>query len=99
VSAIFKCVVHKANRTSLTSFRGPGLDEGLRILADMRANAPGWPLLTEILEPGAGRRRRSRCRRAGKIPAFLSRRPTCSSGRAHWQGVNVKKGQFSRRKT
>jgi 2-dehydro-3-deoxyphosphooctonate aldolase (KDO 8-P synthase) len=93
VPAIFKASYDKANRTSISSFRGPGLDQGLRILADVRERT-GLPLLTDIHEPA----------QAGaaaevvdvlQIPAFLSRQTdlivaAAKTGRA----VNVKKGQF-----
>jgi 2-dehydro-3-deoxyphosphooctonate aldolase (KDO 8-P synthase) len=93
VPVIFKASYDKANRTSRTSFRGPGLDAGLRVLADVRA-ATGLPLLTDIHEP-------SHAEPAAavvdvlQIPAFLSRQTdllvaAARTGRA----VNVKKGQF-----
>src|SRR3954469_24557679 len=47
---IFKASFDKANRTSGTSFRGPGLSEGLRILAAVKAKF-GLPILTDIHEP------------------------------------------------
>ncbi len=46
---IFKASFDKANRTSLTSYRGPGLKEGLRILCDLRRE--GYAILTDIHEP------------------------------------------------
>jgi 3-deoxy-D-manno-octulosonic acid (KDO) 8-phosphate synthase len=76
------------------TFRGPGLAEGLRVLAAVRA-ATGLPLLTDVHEPG-------QCERGGRglldvlqIPAFLCRQTdlvvaAAQTGRA----VNVKKGQF-----
>jgi len=93
VPVIFKASYDKANRTSVQSFRGPGLDAGLRILADVRART-GLPLLTDIHEP-------SHAAAAAEvvdvlqIPAFLSRQTdlivaAARTGRA----VNVKKGQF-----
>jgi len=50
VQYVFKASYDKANRTSTRSFRGPGLDEGLRILARVR-EAAGVPILTDIHEP------------------------------------------------
>ncbi|MEK6630680.1 MAG: 3-deoxy-8-phosphooctulonate synthase [Acidobacteriota bacterium] len=93
VPYIFKASFDKANRTSVTSFRGPGLDEGLRVLAAVKA-AVGVPVLTDIHE-------REQAARAAEvadvlqIPAFLCRQTdllvaAARTGRA----VNVKKGQF-----
>jgi 2-dehydro-3-deoxyphosphooctonate aldolase (KDO 8-P synthase) len=90
---IFKASYDKANRTSGHSFRGPGLDEGLRVLAGIKTRY-GVPILTDIHEP-------SHARPAAavadilQIPAFLSRqtdllRAAALTGRI----VNVKKGQF-----
>jgi 2-dehydro-3-deoxyphosphooctonate aldolase (KDO 8-P synthase) len=93
LSLIFKASFDKANRSSIRSFRGPGLDEGLRILADVRRRT-GLPLLTDVHEP-------AQCEPAAavvdvlQIPAFLCRQTdlllaAARTGRA----VNVKKGQF-----
>jgi len=93
VPYVFKASFDKANRTSVQSYRGPGLGEGLRILSAVKARA-GVPVLTDIHEPG----------QAGpaaevadilQIPAFLCRQTdllvaAARTGRA----VNVKKGQF-----
>lgn len=93
VPVIFKASYDKANRTSIASFRGPGLDAGLRILADVRART-GLPLLTDIHEP-------SHAVEAGgvvdvlQIPAFLSRQTDLIVAAARTgKVVNVKKGQF-----
>jgi 2-dehydro-3-deoxyphosphooctonate aldolase (KDO 8-P synthase) len=93
VPVIFKASYDKANRTSITSFRGPGLDAGLRILADVRART-GLPLLTDIHEP-------AHAADAGavvdvlQIPAFLSRQTDLIVAAARTgKVVNVKKGQF-----
>src|ERR1700674_2140133 len=51
---IFKASYDKANRTSGRSFRGPGLDEGLRVLAGIKARL-GMPILTDIHEPSHAR--------------------------------------------
>src|ERR1700742_88187 len=48
---IFKASYDKANRTSIRSFRGPGLVEGTRILGEL-ARATGLPVLTDVHEPG-----------------------------------------------
>jgi 2-dehydro-3-deoxyphosphooctonate aldolase (KDO 8-P synthase) len=93
VPFIFKSSYDKANRTSVKSFRGPGLIEGTAILGRLRA-ATGLPVLTDVHEPG-------HCAIAAEgvdvlqIPAFLCRQTdllvaAAETGRA----VNVKKGQF-----
>jgi len=90
---IFKASYDKANRTSGTSFRGPGLDEGLRVLAAIKATHH-VPILTDVHEE-------SQARAAAdvvdvlQIPAFLSRQTdllvaAAETGRV----VNIKKGQF-----
>ena len=90
---IFKASYDKANRTSVRSFRGPGLKEGVRILARI-ARDIGVPVLTDVHEPG-------HCEVAAQavdvlqIPAFLCRQTDLlvaagKTGRA----VNIKKGQF-----
>ena len=93
VPVIFKASYDKANRTSLASFRGPGLDEGLRILADVRART-GLPLLTDIHEP-AHAARAAEVADVLQIPAFLSRQTDLLVAAARTgKVVNVKKGQF-----
>ena len=93
VPYIFKASFDKANRTSGRSFRGPGLAEGLRVLASIKAKS-GVPILTDIHEP-------SQAAAAAdvadvlQIPAFLCRQTdllvaAAKTGRA----VNIKKGQF-----
>ena len=93
VPVIFKASYDKANRTSRTSFRGPGLDAGLNVLADVRQRT-GLPVLTDIHEP-------SHAAPAGavvdvlQIPAFLSRQTDLLVAAARTgKTVNVKKGQF-----
>jgi 2-dehydro-3-deoxyphosphooctonate aldolase (KDO 8-P synthase) len=93
VPFIFKASYDKANRTSGTSFRGPGLDEGLRVLADIKARH-AVPVLTDIHEP-------SHARPAAdvadvlQIPAFLSRQTDLLTAAAKTgRIVNIKKGQF-----
>ena len=93
VPMIFKASYDKANRTSRHSFRGPGLDEGLRILSDIKART-GLPILTDIHEP-AHAAAAAQVVDVLQIPAFLSRQTdllvaAARTGRA----VNVKKGQF-----
>src|SRR6202142_2904142 len=90
---IFKASYDKANRTSVKSFRGPGLVEGTRILGEL-ARATGLPVLTDVHEP-------AHCEIAAEavdvlqIPAFLCRQTDLlvaagKTGRA----INIKKGQF-----
>jgi 2-dehydro-3-deoxyphosphooctonate aldolase (KDO 8-P synthase) len=93
VPVIFKASYDKANRTSRKSFRGPGLDAGLTILADVKVRT-GLPVLTDIHEP-AHAAPAAAVVDVLQIPAFLSRQTdllvaAARTGRA----VNVKKGQF-----
>jgi 2-dehydro-3-deoxyphosphooctonate aldolase (KDO 8-P synthase) len=93
VPLVFKASYDKANRTSGLSFRGPGLEAGLRTLADVKART-GLPILTDIHEP-------SHAARVAdvvdiiQIPAFLSRQTDLLIAAARTgKVVNVKKGQF-----
>jgi 2-dehydro-3-deoxyphosphooctonate aldolase (KDO 8-P synthase) len=91
--AIFKASYDKANRTSRTSFRGPGLDAGLQTLNDIRSRT-GLPILTDIHEP-AQAAPAAEVADVLQIPAFLSRQTdllveAAKTGRV----VNIKKGQF-----
>ncbi|MGE0043436.1 MAG: 3-deoxy-8-phosphooctulonate synthase [Vicinamibacterales bacterium] len=93
VPLVFKASYDKANRTSIRSFRGPGLAEGLRVLAEVKART-GLPVLTDIHEP-------SHAAPAAEvvdilqIPAFLSRQTDLLvAAAATGRPVNVKKGQF-----
>ena len=93
VPLVFKASYDKANRTSRLSFRGPGLDDGLRTLADVKSRT-GLPVLTDIHEP-------SHARAAAEvvdvlqIPAFLCRQTDLLVAAARTgKAVNVKKGQF-----
>ena len=93
VPFIFKASYDKANRTSVRSFRGPGLDEGLRILATVKSQLH-VPILTDIHEP-AHARPAADVADVLQIPAFLSRQTdlivaAAKTGRI----VNIKKGQF-----
>jgi 2-dehydro-3-deoxyphosphooctonate aldolase (KDO 8-P synthase) len=93
VPVIFKASYDKANRTSRHSFRGPGLDEGLRILSDIRART-GLPILTDIHEP-AHAAAAAQVVDVLQIPAFLSRQTDLLVAAARTgKVVNVKKGQF-----
>jgi 2-dehydro-3-deoxyphosphooctonate aldolase (KDO 8-P synthase) len=90
---VFKASYDKANRTSIRSFRGPGLDEGLRILAAVKA-ATGLPILTDIHEP-AQAAPVAEVADILQIPAFLSRQTDLLVAAARTaRAVNIKKGQF-----
>jgi 2-dehydro-3-deoxyphosphooctonate aldolase (KDO 8-P synthase) len=93
IPLVFKASFDKANRTSRTSFRGPGLESGLRTLADVKART-GLPILTDIHEP-AQAERVAEVVDVIQIPAFLSRQTDLlvAAARTH-KTVNVKKGQF-----
>jgi len=93
IPLVFKASFDKANRTSGTSFRGPGLESGLRTLADVKART-GLPILTDIHE-AAQAERVSDVADVIQIPAFLSRQTDLliAAARTH-KVVNVKKGQF-----
>jgi 2-dehydro-3-deoxyphosphooctonate aldolase (KDO 8-P synthase) len=90
---IFKASFDKANRSSLASFRGPGMEAGLAILSEVQASL-GVPVTSDVHEP-------SQAEPAGKvldllqIPAFLCRQTDLlvAAGRTG-RAVNVKKGQF-----
>jgi 2-dehydro-3-deoxyphosphooctonate aldolase (KDO 8-P synthase) len=93
VPFIFKASYDKANRTSGGSFRGPGLDEGLRVLASIKSRYD-VPILTDIHEP-AHAAVAARVADVLQIPAFLCRQTdlliaAAKTGRI----VNIKKGQF-----
>jgi 2-dehydro-3-deoxyphosphooctonate aldolase (KDO 8-P synthase) len=90
---VFKASFDKANRTSLGSFRGPGLDEGLAVLATVRATL-GVPVLTDIHEAWQAERV-AEVADVLQIPAFLSRQTDLLVAAARTgRVVNVKKGQF-----
>jgi 2-dehydro-3-deoxyphosphooctonate aldolase (KDO 8-P synthase) len=90
---IFKASYDKANRTSIRSFRGPGLEQGLRILRKI-GKSVGIPVLTDV-HAAADLPRVAEAVDVIQIPAFLCRQTDLlvaagKSGRA----VNIKKGQF-----
>jgi len=97
VPYIFKASYDKANRTSIHSYRGPGLQEGARILRSI-AESNGLPVLTDVHTPEDCARLSDALGRAEavlQIPAFLCRQTdllvaAAKTGRA----VNIKKGQF-----
>jgi 2-dehydro-3-deoxyphosphooctonate aldolase (KDO 8-P synthase) len=93
VPFIFKASYDKANRTSGRSFRGPGLDEGLRVLAGIKSQMR-VPILTDIHEP-AQARAAADVADVLQIPAFLSRQTDLlTAAAATGRIVNIKKGQF-----
>jgi 2-dehydro-3-deoxyphosphooctonate aldolase (KDO 8-P synthase) len=89
---IFKASFDKANRSSVSSYRGPGLDEGVRILAGLRRE--GFEVLTDIHE-AAQAERAAEAADILQIPAFLCRQTDLllAAGRTG-RTVNIKKGQF-----
>jgi 2-dehydro-3-deoxyphosphooctonate aldolase (KDO 8-P synthase) len=89
---VFKASFDKANRSSVGSYRGPGLKEGLRILG--RVRAMGIPVLTDIHEPAQAEAAGEVCD-VLQIPAFLCRQTDLlvAAGRTG-RVVNIKKGQF-----
>jgi 2-dehydro-3-deoxyphosphooctonate aldolase (KDO 8-P synthase) len=90
---IFKASYDKANRTSGTAFRGPGLAEGLRILAEVKKRL-GVPILTDIHEPSQAQPA-SEVADVLQIPAFLSRQTDLIGAAARTgRAINIKKGQF-----
>jgi 2-dehydro-3-deoxyphosphooctonate aldolase (KDO 8-P synthase) len=93
VPCIFKASYDKANRSSVKSFRGPGLKEGLRILAKIKSDLH-LPILTDIHEPGQAAPAAEVCDIL-QIPAFLSRQTDLlTAAAATGRVVNVKKAQF-----
>jgi 2-dehydro-3-deoxyphosphooctonate aldolase (KDO 8-P synthase) len=93
IICVFKASYDKANRTSIQSFRGPGLDEGMRILARVREEL-GVPVLTDV-------HTETQASRAGEvvdilqIPAFLCRQTDLINTAVRTRRiVNLKKGQF-----
>ena len=93
VPVCFKASFDKANRSSLEAPRGPGADEGLRILERVRASS-GLPLLTDVHEPGQAAAA-AQVADVLQIPAFLCRQTDLlvAAGRTG-RPVNVKKGQW-----
>jgi 2-dehydro-3-deoxyphosphooctonate aldolase (KDO 8-P synthase) len=90
---IFKASYDKANRTSLASYRGPGLERGLEILARIKRKY-GIPILTDVHEVAQVGRVAEVCDII-QVPAFLSRQTDLllEAGRSG-AVVNIKKGQF-----
>lgn len=92
-SFIFKACYDKANRSSIHSFRGPGLDEGLRILERVRKEF-SLPVLSDVHSPEEASAAAQVCDMI-QIPAFLCRQTDLVAAAGKTQAaVNVKKGQF-----
>jgi len=89
----FKASFDKANRTSLDSFRGPGIDEGLKMLQEVKDQF-GYKILTDVhdyTQPSAA----AEVADVLQIPAFLSRQTDLLVAAAKTSAVvNIKKGQF-----
>lgn len=93
IGIVFKASFDKANRSSIKSFRGPGVEKGLDILAEVRKET-GLPVLTDVHLPEQVSRV-SEVVDCLQVPAFLCRQTDllCSCGESGLP-VNVKKGQF-----
>ena len=90
---VFKASFDKANRSSLTSFRGPGLDEGLKILQEIKTTF-NVPLITDVHEPYQAAPAAEVCDII-QLPAFLSRQTDLVQAMAETGAViNIKKAQF-----
>ncbi|HEY0961194.1 MAG TPA: 3-deoxy-8-phosphooctulonate synthase [Pseudomonadales bacterium] len=90
---VFKASFDKANRSSITSFRGPGLDKGLKILARIKSEL-GLPLLTDIHEPDQAQAA-AEVVDILQLPAFLSRQTDLVIALAKTGAlINIKKAQF-----
>lgn len=93
VPAVFKASFDKANRSSRHSFRGPGLDEGLRMLERVKADT-GLAVTTDIHEPGQAKPA-AEVADLLQIPSFLSRQTDLvAAAAATGRPLNFKKGQF-----
>ena len=93
VQLVFKGSFDKANRTSITAYRGPGLEEGLRILEAVK-RATGLPVTTDIHEARQAGPAAEVCELL-QIPAFLSRQTDLLAAAAHTgRAVRTSEGQF-----
>ena len=93
IGIIFKASFDKANRSSISSFRGPGLEKGLDILAQVKQQR-SLPILTDVHEPGQAEAV-AEVVDCLQVPAFLCRQTDllCACAKTN-KPVNVKKGQF-----
>ncbi len=90
---VFKASFDKANRSSVASFRGPGLEEGLRIFEDVKRTF-GVPVITDVHEPWQAAPVAEVCD-AIQLPAFLSRQTDLVVAMARTgRPINIKKAQF-----
>ena len=90
---VFKASFDKANRSSIDSFRGPGLDEGLKILADVKS-AHNVPVLTDVHTPEQAAPVAEICDIL-QLPAFLARQTDLVTAMARTgAAINIKKPQF-----
>lgn len=90
---VFKASFDKANRTSVHSFRGPGLEEGLRVLQDVRSSFD-VPVITDVHEPAQAKPVAEVCEII-QLPAFLARQTDLVAAMAETGAViHVKKPQF-----
>lgn len=90
---VFKASFDKANRSSIHSFRGPGLDAGLEILKDIKDRF-GVPIITDVHEPWQAQPAAEVCE-VIQLPAFLSRQTDLVEAMARTgAAINIKKAQF-----
>ena len=90
---VFKASFDKANRSSIHSFRGPGLDAGLKILADVKSTQ-SVPVLTDVHSPEQAAPVAEVCDIL-QLPAFLARQTDLVEAMAHTgAAINIKKPQF-----
>lgn len=90
---IFKASFDKANRSSIDSYRGPGLETGLAMLAEVKRSL-GVPILTDVHEPGQAEAA-AEVADVLQLPAFLSRQTDLVTAMARTgAAVNIKKAQF-----
>lgn len=93
IPLVFKASFDKANRSSVGSFRGPGLDQGLQILSDLK-DKYGMPVITDVHEVGQVEAA-SQVAEVLQLPAFLARQTDLVEALAKSTAViNVKKPQF-----
>ena len=90
---VFKGSFDKANRSSINSYRGPGLDEGLKIFQEIKSQF-GVPILTDVHEPAQAQAVAEVCDII-QLPAFLSRQTDLVAAMAKTGAIiNIKKAQF-----
>ncbi len=90
---VFKASFDKANRSSINSYRGPGLEEGLKIFQEIKSQF-GVPILTDVHEPAQAQAVAEVCD-VIQLPAFLSRQTDLVAAMAKTGAIiNIKKAQF-----